>query len=186
MTAHFLDPIFTPASIAVAGASNNPLKMGTIQFLNLLGGGFSGKVFPLHPKEKKIFGHKAYPGPADLPQVPDLALLVVPTSVVPELLDEFGKIGTKGAIIISAGFKETGENGAGLEADLKKHRPKIQHPVHRAQLHGGDQSPSSPQHHGGPVFGQAGKPGAHLPKRDICHHRPWAICPSGASGFPRP
>ena len=109
-----------PKSIAVAGASNNPLKMGTLQALAILKDGYEGKFYPVHPTEKSVLGHAAYASPLNLPEVPDLALLVVPTAHVVPILEAFAKIGTKRAIIISAGFKETGEKGRTLEERLRE------------------------------------------------------------------
>ena len=109
-----------PRSIAVAGAGNNPAKMGTLQALSLLKDGWQGKFYPIHPKEKTVLGHKAYASPLDLPEVPDLAMLVVPTSQVAPLLEDFARIGTKRAIVVSAGFRETGEEGRKLEERLRE------------------------------------------------------------------
>ncbi|MBF0227209.1 MAG: acetate--CoA ligase family protein [Desulfobacterales bacterium] len=110
--------ILSPKSIAILGASNNPFKMGTMQFLNLLYSGFSGDIFPIHPEEKNVFGIKAYPSINSLPYAPDMAMLVVPPKLVVNMIDEFGKIGTRYAVIITAGFKETGEEGIKREQDL--------------------------------------------------------------------
>jgi acyl-CoA synthetase (NDP forming) len=115
MSENPLYTIMSPSSVAIVGASNNLTKMGTIQFLNLVGGGYAGDIFPIHPKEKSVLGKTAYPAIHELPYVPDLAVLVVPTHLVPGMLEEFGRIGTKHAIIISAGFRETGESGHDLE-----------------------------------------------------------------------
>ncbi|MBU2234200.1 MAG: acetate--CoA ligase family protein [Proteobacteria bacterium] len=109
-----------PRSIAVAGAGNNPAKMGTLQALSILKDGYQGKFYPIHPTEKTVLGHKAYASPLDLPEVPDLAMLVVPTSQVAPLLEDFARIGTKRAIVVSAGFKETGEEGRKLEERLRE------------------------------------------------------------------
>ncbi len=115
MAAGPLETILNPSSIALAGASNNMSKMGTIQMLNLIDSGFPGEIMPVHPRESVVLGKKAYPAIADLPYAPDLAILVVPTALVPGMLEDFGKLGTRHAIIITAGFKETGEEGMGLE-----------------------------------------------------------------------
>ncbi|MCX5818839.1 MAG: acetate--CoA ligase family protein [Deltaproteobacteria bacterium] len=109
-----------PKSIAVAGASNKPKKMGTLQALSILKDGYEGKFYPVHPTEKTVLGHKAYASPLDLPEAPDLALLVVPTAHVVPILEDFAKIGTKRAVIISAGFKETGPEGRALEERLRE------------------------------------------------------------------
>jgi len=118
MSENPLTLIMNPTSIAITGASSNLLKMGTIQYLNLIASGFQGDIFPVHPKEKKILGKKAYPSIAALPYAPDLAVLVVPTRLVPDMLEEFGRLGTRYAIIISAGFRETGETGHCLEVEI--------------------------------------------------------------------
>jgi acetate---CoA ligase (ADP-forming) len=108
-----------PKSVAVAGASNNPVKMGTLEALSILKDGYEGKFYPVHPTEKTVLGHMAYASPLDLPEAPDLALLVVPTAQVVPIFEDFAKIGTKRAVIISAGFKETGPEGRALEERLK-------------------------------------------------------------------
>lgn len=113
-----LQKIMDPASISITGASNNFQKMGTIQLMNLLNSGFAGEVTPIHPREKSVLGRKAYPSVSDLPCAPELAVLVVPTPLVPEMLDAFGRIGTRHAVVISAGFGETGEDGRELEREI--------------------------------------------------------------------
>ncbi|MHB8771111.1 MAG: acetate--CoA ligase family protein [Syntrophales bacterium] len=112
--------LLNPRSIATAGASNNPLKMGTLQALSILKDGWQGAFYPLHPTEPTVLGHRAFASPHDLPEAPDLALIVVPTAQVLPLIEAFAAIGTKRAIVISAGFKETGEDGRRLEERLKE------------------------------------------------------------------
>ncbi|MFP4476052.1 MAG: acetate--CoA ligase family protein [Desulfatibacillaceae bacterium] len=118
MTPNPLHTIMAPKSVAVVGASNNPSKMGTLQALNMAHCGFPGEIMPVHPTEETVLGKKTYKHIADLPYAPELGMLVVPTRLVPEMIDEFGKIGTRHMIIISAGFKETGEEGRELEAEI--------------------------------------------------------------------
>ena len=118
MTNNPLQKILSPHSIAVAGASNTPTKMGTILFLNLIHGGFNGEVLVVHPHQENIFGKKAYGSVEKLPYTPDLAILIVPSRYVVDLLEEFGKIGTKFAIIVSAGFGETGRSGKNLQSEM--------------------------------------------------------------------
>lgn len=120
MSENPLQLLMNPKSIAVAGASNTPTKMGTIQSLSLMKDGYGGKLYFLHPTEKTIMGRNAYPTPRDLPEVPDLALLIVPIKAVISLLEDFGKIGTKRAIVVTAGFKETGEQGLDMEKKLNE------------------------------------------------------------------
>ena len=113
-----LEAILAPRSIATVGAGNNLTKMGTMHALSILKDGYKGRVYPIHLSEKTVLGEKAYKSVQDLPETPDLAVLIVPVDNVPELLDEFGKRGTRHAIIITAGFKETGDHGKELEQSL--------------------------------------------------------------------
>jgi len=121
--------IMNPSSIAIVGASNNLMKMGTIQCLNLINSGFPGDVLPVNPQEESVLGKKAYRSIGELPYAPDLAILVVPSGLVPEMLEDFGSIGTRHAIIITAGFKETGKEGRDLEDKVveiaKRHRMRF-------------------------------------------------------------
>ncbi len=112
--------LMNPQSIAVVGANNNPSKMGSIQALNILKDGYHGKFYPLHPTEKTVLGFTAYASPEDLPEVPDLAILIIPIKAVIPLLESFGKIGTKRAIVITAGFKETGAAGQDMEKKISE------------------------------------------------------------------
>ncbi len=120
MSRNPLHELMTPKSIATVGAGNNPMKMGTMQALSIIKDGYQGKFYPVHPREKTVLGHTAYPSVLDLPEAPDLAMFVVPTDQVITLLDDFGKIGTRYAVIISAGFRETGPEGQRLEEQLKE------------------------------------------------------------------
>ena len=119
MTDSPLHRILRPRSVVVAGASSNLRKMGTIQALNLLGAGFEGEVVFVHPRERQILGRPAYPSPADLPTVPEVALLVTPTSVTPELLDGLGARGVRSAVVTTAGFSEVGGEGEARARDLR-------------------------------------------------------------------
>ncbi len=119
-TRHPLYQIMHPASIAVVGASNDVTKMGTIQLLTLLKGGYAGKIYPIHPQEEKVMGLKAYRKGQDLPEPVDLAILTLPSRAVPEVLRDLGERGIKRAIIISGGFREVGEEGKILEDQVLK------------------------------------------------------------------
>ncbi|HNY64472.1 MAG TPA: acetate--CoA ligase family protein [Deltaproteobacteria bacterium] len=113
-----LQTIMSPASIAITGASSNFRKMGTIQMMNLVHSGYTGEIMPIHPREKEIMGLKVYASIPELPHAPDLAILVVPTHLVPGMLEDFGMIGTRHAVVITAGFKETGRDGHALEEEI--------------------------------------------------------------------
>jgi len=113
-----LYPMVYPKSIAICGASNNITSMGTVLLLSIQSLGFEGPIYPVHPTETEIKGLKAYQSVLDLPEVPDLTILVVPTRVVLQVLEECGQKGIKHAIIITAGFKEVGGQGVQKEKDL--------------------------------------------------------------------
>jgi len=115
-----LYPIANPKSIAFFGASNKPTTMGTIQFMSMKQLGFAGAVYPIHPTEKEILGYRAYQKVSDLPEVPDLAFIVLPTRIVRETLEACGRKGIRRAVIVSGGFREVGPEGAELEEELKK------------------------------------------------------------------
>ncbi len=93
------------------GASNRFSAMGTNQLNSLLSSGFEGKIYPIHPKEKRVLDLKAYQRVQELPEVPDLAVLVLPTHIVLQVMEECGKKGIKHAIVVSGGFKEVGGGG---------------------------------------------------------------------------
>ncbi len=112
--------LMNPKSIATVGAGNNPVKMGAMQALSILCDGYQGAFYPVHPTDGTVLGRKAYPSVAALPEPPDLAMLIVPTDQVAQLLEEFGRIGTRRAIVISAGFKETGADGRSMEQRLNE------------------------------------------------------------------
>ncbi len=114
-----LNIILKPNSIAFFGASNNVLTMGTNQLNNIIAGGFGGEIYPVHPKEKTVLGLKAYKNVQDIPAVPDVAVMVIPTKIVPQILEDCGKKGIKKAIIISGGFSEKGdEEGEKLQTEV--------------------------------------------------------------------
>ena len=112
--------LMNPQSIAVVGVNNDHRKMGTIQALSIVKDGYRGKFYPIHLSEKKVLGYPAYASVDDLPEVPDLAIFIVPNRSITTLLEDFGKIGTKRAIIITAGFKETGATGQNMEKKINE------------------------------------------------------------------
>src|SRR5579859_2944929 len=112
---HPLNAIFEPKSIAVIGATEKAGSVGRTLLWNLISHPFGGTVFPINPTRASVLGIKAYPNLASLPQQVDLAVIVTPAPTVPGLVAECVEAGVKGAIIISAGFKETGASGARLE-----------------------------------------------------------------------
>ena len=114
-----LHSVFEPRSIAVIGASRQPGSVGYAVLDGLLNGGYSGVVYPVNPKARAIRGVRAYPTVKDVPDDIDLAVIVVPAPFVLQVMEECGQKGVKGVVLISAGFKETGRDGAALEAKVK-------------------------------------------------------------------
>jgi acetyltransferase len=110
-----LDVFFKPKSVAVIGATETPGSVGRTILQNLISSPFGGTVFPINPKRNSILGIKAYPNIASAPDPVELAVIVTPAASVPDLIGECVAAGVKAAIIISAGFKETGPEGAELE-----------------------------------------------------------------------
>lgn len=111
-------PLFSPRSVAFVGASNRPGKWGSIILGNLMGAGFEGRVYPVNPKEKTIQGLRAYRALADIPDRPDLAVIVVPPPAVSTVIDQCITAGVKACVVITAGFAELDEAGARLQQDM--------------------------------------------------------------------
>ena len=116
-----LDAIFTPGSVAVIGATEKEGSVGRTILRNLISSPFGGTVYPVNPKRPNVLGIKAYPNVTAIPEQVDLAVVVTPAPTVPDIIRECVDAGVKGAIIISAGFKEIGEEGAKLEQQILEH-----------------------------------------------------------------
>uniref|UniRef100_UPI0032180874 bifunctional acetate--CoA ligase family protein/GNAT family N-acetyltransferase n=1 Tax=uncultured Draconibacterium sp. TaxID=1573823 RepID=UPI0032180874 len=119
-----LDSIFRPKRIALIGVSNNNDSVGGITLRNLVGGGFNGVVYPVNPKREAVFGIPCYPDVKSLPKTPDLAVIMTAAKWVPQLVKDCGEAGIHGVIIMSAGFKESGEEGKKLEAMVKAEKAR--------------------------------------------------------------
>lgn len=115
-----LYPIANPRSIAVFGASNNSMRMGTIMLTTMVSQGYEGQIYPVHPSEDHVLGFKAYSSVLDIPEVPDLALIILPTDIVCKAMDECGRKGIRHAIVVSGGFREAGSAGAALQEKLER------------------------------------------------------------------
>jgi acetyltransferase len=110
-----LDFIFKPETVAVIGATEKAGSVGRTVMWNLVSNPFGGTIFPVNPKRTNVLGIKAYPHIAEVPQKVDLAVVVAPAPAVPDIIAECAGAGIGGAIIISAGFKESGAEGRELE-----------------------------------------------------------------------
>ena len=113
-----LAEIFTPKSVAVIGASNRPMTVGASLFRNILTAGYQGVVYPVNPSWKSVSGVKCYTGVDDLPETPDLAVVIVPSLHVAPVVEQLGKRGTKGLVVISSGFREVGGPGVEMEQQI--------------------------------------------------------------------
>ncbi len=111
--------IVNPTSIAFFGASNTFMRMGSIMLSSVQALGYAGKIFPIHPSEKEVRGLTAYTSILDVPEIPDLAIIVLPTEIVCRTLDDCGKKGIRSAIVVSGGFREAGPDGAELQKELE-------------------------------------------------------------------
>jgi acetyl coenzyme A synthetase (ADP forming)-like protein len=112
---HSLDAIFKPRSIAVIGATPRAGSIGREILNNLFANEFNGKIFPVNPKYEYIHSTKAYPSVTSIPDPVDLAVIVVPAAHVLGAVEDCAKKGVKGLVIITAGFREIGPEGAKLE-----------------------------------------------------------------------
>lgn len=117
-----LNNFFKPKRVAVIGVSENPSKVGHVIFKNILDGGFRGEVIPVNPNMKKIFNRKVYRSVKDIPGKIDLAVISIPAKIVMQIVKECKESGIKDVLIVTAGFRETG-NGD-LEDKLKAYLDK--------------------------------------------------------------
>ncbi|UCD94790.1 MAG: acetate--CoA ligase family protein [Candidatus Zixiibacteriota bacterium] len=113
-----LDGLFRPKSVAIIGASNNPLSIGHIVIQNLVDHNFKGPIYPINPKSGFIKSFKAYPSISDVPDDIDLVNISIKNTLVPTVLEDCGKKGVKFAIVHTAGFKEVGKEGLELEKQI--------------------------------------------------------------------
>lgn len=113
-----LEHIFSPKSVAVIGASDRAGSVGRTILWNLISSPFGGTVYPVNAKRSNVLGIKAYPSVAELPEVPDLAVIATSAGTVPDVVRQCAQAGVRGLVIISAGFKEIGEEGIKLEKEI--------------------------------------------------------------------
>ena len=125
MSIRNLDKIFDPRRIAVIGASDTTTSVGYTVLRNLVGSGFKGVVYPVNPKRESVQGVQAYKDIPSLPNPPDLAVICTPAHTVPGIVKECGEAGTRGVVIISAGFREVGKEGRELERLVLEEQAKF-------------------------------------------------------------
>ncbi|MDO8695127.1 MAG: CoA-binding protein, partial [Sheuella sp.] len=113
-----LAKLLNPQSVAVIGASDDPLRIGGRPISYMLSQGYQGKIYPVNPNRETVQGVKSYPSVAALPETPDVAIVIVPASAALENVIALAERGCAAAILFSAGFAETGPEGAAAQQKL--------------------------------------------------------------------
>ena len=113
-----LKTFFKPRSVALIGATEKAGSVGRTILSNLIASPFGGTVYPVNPKRPSVLGIQAHKSISTIPEQVDLAIIVTPPKSIPGIIEECGEAGVPTAVVISAGFKEVGEEGAQLERDL--------------------------------------------------------------------
>lgn len=124
MNIHGLNKLLNPKRIAIADVTINPNSVGTKVLSNLVGGAFKGVVYPVNPVSEAILGVSCYPDLASVPRTPDLVIICTAAEKVPEIIGKCGELGVEGVIVMSAGFGESGPEGAELSACLCEQKKK--------------------------------------------------------------
>ena len=109
---------FKPAGVALIGASSNPGKLSYGILTNMLQYGYRGNIYPVNPARTEILGHKCYRDVRSVPEPVELAVIILPAPVIPEIVEDCGLRGIKSVIIISGGFREVSKAGAKLESKM--------------------------------------------------------------------
>lgn len=116
---HFLDWFFNPASVAIVGATNNPLKMNFRVLQNLVNLGYTGRIYPVNPGTEEILGIKTFARLQDIPDSIDLVVISIPARKVPDVVRDCGEAGVKNIVVITGGFSEGGKRGWNLQKEMK-------------------------------------------------------------------
>ena len=131
MNIHNLESIFNPKRIALIGITTNPNSVSGKVLINLVSGGFRGVVYPVNPDHEAVMGIPCFPDIKSLPKTPDLGIICTPSEKVPGIVRECGEAGIRGLIIMSAGFKEVGEEGRLLEGQIREEQRKFDRHIDR-------------------------------------------------------
>ncbi|MCA7082945.1 acetate--CoA ligase family protein [Cupriavidus sp. DB3] len=125
-----MNRIMRPDTVAVIGASSEDGKIGNSVMKNLINGGYQGKIYPIHPKAEEIMGMTAYKSVLDVPGEIDVAVFAIPAKLVAQALEEVGRKGIPGAVLIPSGFAETGnvEGQEEIVAIARKHNIRLMGP----------------------------------------------------------
>ncbi len=113
-----LTPMFSPRSVAVLGASSDPLRIGGKPIAYMLRQKFQGALYPVNPGRTEVQGLKSYPSVAALPEVPDVAVVAVPAAAAPQSIADLAALGVKSVIMLTAGFAEVSDEGAAVQRDM--------------------------------------------------------------------
>jgi acetate---CoA ligase (ADP-forming) len=113
-----LERFFSPKSVALIGASQDLITISGQPLSHLVNHGYSGKLYPVNPRYAEILGHKCYQALADVPETPDLAIILINAARVADILEQCGKKGVPYVVIFSSGFSETGAEGVALQQRL--------------------------------------------------------------------
>ncbi|MGD9948057.1 MAG: acetate--CoA ligase family protein, partial [Desulfobulbus sp.] len=114
-----MEQFFNPKSIAVIGANDKPNAIGSALMDNIIQGGFTGTVIPINPNHETVRGLKAYGSITEVDPAPELAIIATPIATAPDIVRQCVRAGTQGVIIIAAGGKELGEEGALIEEQIE-------------------------------------------------------------------
>src|SRR6185436_8706692 len=114
---HALRPLLAPHGVALVGATEREGALGRLVWQNLAAGGLRGALSAVNPKHATLFGQRCFSHLRDIPQAPELAVLVTPARTVPGILEEAGAAGVRGAVVLSSGFGESGSEGSALQAE---------------------------------------------------------------------
>jgi len=115
---HYLTYLFEPRSVAVVGATEKPGKVGEVLVSNMRAAGYRGELLAVNPKYRSVHGIPSFPSVADLPHAVDLVVIATPAATVPGIIAQCGVAGVRAAIVITAGFSETGPEGLRLEREV--------------------------------------------------------------------
>jgi len=126
---HTLSPLLAPKSVALIGATEREGALGRLVWQNLAAGGLHGTLTPINPKHREVFGTRCYARLGELPQPPELAVIVTPAATVTGLIEEAGAAGVRAAVVLTSGFGEIGEQGRQLQAEAvaaaRRHRLRL-------------------------------------------------------------
>ena len=118
MSHHYLHQLFEPSSLVLVGASERPGSMGTVVLANILAAGFAGNLYPVNPKYEVVQGQPCYRDVGSVAYAADLAIIATPAATVATILRQCGELGISNAVILSAGFAETGTRGKRMAKDI--------------------------------------------------------------------